>query len=82
MPQETRDRLRWRCRRGLLELELLLGAFLETAYPILSVEEQEAFEVLLSCPDSELWQYCFGETVPPDPLQADIIVRIRHSFLS
>ena len=71
------DRLRWRCRRGLLELELLLEAFLETAYPLLPVEEQRAFEGLLGFSDPELWQYCFGEASPPDPLQADLIVRIR-----
>jgi antitoxin CptB len=76
MARESMDRLRWRCRRGRLELELLLGAFLETSYAILSEEEKQAFELLLGCSDPELWQYCFGEKSPPDPLQADIIARV------
>lgn len=75
-------RLRWRCRRGLLELDLVLGTFLETSYSVLSKEEKQAFEVLLYCSDLELWRYCFAEESHLDPLMADVITKIRCTALS
>lgn len=75
-------RLRWRCRRGLLELDLLLDAFLETAYSALSKEEKQAFEALLCYPDQALWRYCLAEEPHRDPLTADVIAKIRRTPLS
>lgn len=75
-------RLRWRCRRGLLELDLLLDAFLETSYSALSEEEKQAFEALLRCPDQALWRYCLAEEPHCDPLTADVIAKIRRTPLS
>ena len=72
-------RLRWRCRRGLLELDILLGAFLEASYATSSDEEKQAFEALLRHPDPELWQYCLGEKSHPDPVIANVIAKIRHA---
>jgi antitoxin CptB len=75
-------RLRWRCRRGLLELDLLLGTFLEVSYHLISDEEKRAFEALLHYSDSELWRYCFGEDSHPDPVTTDVIAKIRRTTLS
>ena len=47
--KEIPPRLRWSCRRGMLELDVLLGNFLEEAYFGLTPSEQELFVKLLEC---------------------------------
>jgi len=42
------DRLRWRCRRGLLELDVVLKNFLDQGYASLTPVEREAFDKLLA----------------------------------
>ncbi len=49
-------RLRWRCRRGMLELDLVLARFLEENYAGLTAQQQQEFETLLKLEDHELWQ--------------------------
>ncbi len=49
------ERVRWRCRRGLLELDIVLGRFIEKYYPGLDEAQQAAFDTLLDMPDNELW---------------------------
>lgn len=53
-PADIPGRLRWRCRRGTRELDLLLGAYLENRYPVAPDEEKQAFEELLEWPDPEI----------------------------
>ncbi len=47
-------RLRWRCRRGLKELDVLLLPFLETAYAGLSPALQSDFAALIAEEDVDL----------------------------
>jgi antitoxin CptB len=47
-------RVRWRCRRGNLELDRLLAAYLVRRYPAAPAAERAAFERLLERPDPEL----------------------------
>ena len=54
-------RVRWRCRRGLLELDILLGRFVDTHYAKLSKAELHTFEVLLDMPDNPLWDMISGK---------------------
>ena len=58
------DRVRWRCRRGLLELDLLLKGFLERSYDRLGPEERAAFVELLEQPDNDLLDLAMGRTEP------------------
>ncbi|MEO1765660.1 succinate dehydrogenase assembly factor 2 [Thiobacter aerophilum] len=53
-------RLRWRCRRGMLELDLVLLRFLETAYPRLDAAGQAAFRALLELEDAVLLDLLAG----------------------
>lgn len=55
--QEKLKRLRWQCRRGMLELDLVLLTFLEKNYLNLNPASQELFEQLLTYSDQEL--YCY-----------------------
>jgi antitoxin CptB len=49
------ERARWRCRRGLLELDILLGRFMDEHYATLGKNELRQFEMLLNLPDNDLW---------------------------
>jgi antitoxin CptB len=49
------NRLRWQCRRGLLELDIVLGRFLDTQYGMLTPAEIDAFQRLLASEDAVLW---------------------------
>ncbi len=57
-------RLRWRCRRGLLELDLALLGFLEDGYERLTGPEQARFSELLCAADADLWQWIQGAPAP------------------
>jgi antitoxin CptB len=70
--------LKWACRRGMLELDVLLGNFLNEAYPSLASEDKQHFISLLSCPDPELFVWLMGGQVPEDPHLAKIVEVIRH----
>jgi antitoxin CptB len=62
------DRIRWRCRRGLLELDLVLARFLERSYARLTPAEREVFKGLLERSDNELWDLLSGRADPrPGP---------------
>lgn len=63
------QRLRWQCRRGLLELDLLLKWFVDRSYAALSEAEQEAFRRLLAQPDPALLAWIQGQETPPDELK-------------
>lgn len=54
MSEAEARRLRWRCRRGYLELDLILQTFVRDAYWELSEEQRAAFHRLLALPDSVL----------------------------
>ena len=79
MPESDYARLRWQCRRGLLELDLLLSRFLAECYPELSVAEQEQFRCLLEYPDPTLLAWVQGQESPPDHLR-NIMNNIIHVY--
>jgi len=55
------QRLRWRCRRGLLELDIILGRFVENYYANLDDEQKIEFDVLLDLSDNSLWDRITGK---------------------
>ena len=71
-------KLKWACRRGMLELDVLLGNFLTEAYPNLSLEEKQLFVELLECADPELFAWLMGYEIPTDARLATITNIIRH----
>jgi antitoxin CptB len=54
------ERIRWRSRRGLLELDIVLARFIDKHYAQLDVAGQMAFEELLDTPDNPLWDMIAG----------------------
>jgi antitoxin CptB len=59
-------RLRWRCRRGTKELDLVLTRFLEHEYENLDEAGREAFEALLLEQDPDLAGWIWGGVTPPE----------------
>lgn len=72
------NRIRWRCRRGLLELDVVLKDFLEQRYDGLTPSEQVAFEKLLAVGDETLWAYVQGSQNPPEKELMQLVAKIRN----
>ena len=66
------SRLRWQCRRGMLENDLILECFLDLHGGTLEGERLAAFERLLASSDAELWEVVSGRTVPADAAEAEV----------
>ena len=71
-------RLRWRCRRGMKELDILLARYMDERFCTASAQEQEAFRDLLEIQDPVIYAYCLGQERPPEHL-AVLIERITAS---
>jgi antitoxin CptB len=75
------SKLRWACRRGMLELDVLLGNFLEEAFINLDGKDQEQFVQLLSNNDQDLFIWLTGREVPPAANMAAIVDKVReHAY--
>ena len=74
-----RARLQWRCRRGMLELDLLLLPFVENVYDTLTPEDKHKFHLLLDLQDQELLECLMLQAKPEDENLNDIISQVRSS---
>ncbi|MGY0218774.1 FAD assembly factor SdhE [Endozoicomonadaceae bacterium StTr2] len=72
---EEMNQLRWQSRRGMLELDLLLGPFLEEAFPHIEEADQERFIKLLKCEDQDIFGWVMEREEAQDP-DLNRIVRI------
>lgn len=70
-------RLRWRCRRGRKELDLLLERYLEEVYPTATPAEKEAFARLIECSESELVAWLIYGQPCPDPALGVVLASLR-----
>ena len=57
-------KLRWRCRRGMRELDQLMLRYLDGAWPTADDAERAVFLRLLDCEDDKLWQWFMGRERP------------------
>lgn len=87
MPNESSDmttqdrelaRIRWLCRRGMKELDVLLEAYMEREWPRAPAAERAAFLRLLECQDPDLWDWLSGRTIPAERELADVVSRVRQ----
>ena len=70
-------RIRWRCRRGMRETDLMLERFLRTAGEALDDDARTSLERLLERPDREILDWLTGRTPAPDAAIAELVGRIR-----
>jgi antitoxin CptB len=67
-------RLRWRCRRGMRELDQLMLRYLDGRWPSASDAERGVFLRLLDTEDDKLWRWFMGRETPQDA-ELETIVR-------
>ncbi|MBC7983817.1 MAG: succinate dehydrogenase assembly factor 2 [Candidatus Obscuribacterales bacterium] len=68
--------LRWRCRRGMKELDVLLTRYLERDYYTAPLPQRQAFEALLEKPDPEILDYILGREIPESRELALVIAQL------
>ena len=73
MDRVAHDRLYWKCRRGLLELDIVLQRFI----PILRDEDVQPLQALLELPDNDLWDIIIGRSDRYDPQFEQTVARLR-----
>lgn len=71
------ERVRWRSRRGMLELDLLLVGFADKRYPTLSGPLQADYRALLECDDWIVLDWLRERKSPPQELGA-VVEAIRE----
>ena len=73
MDNVAKNRLQWNCRRGLLELDLVLTRFL----PAVEAEELNSLNEILDYPDNDLWDIVIGRSNAFPPHLNEIVARLR-----
>jgi antitoxin CptB len=73
-----KSRLRWKCRRGMKELDDLLSRFLDNEYESLDGAGRQAFQAVLEMEDPDLYACVLGQQTAPTPEMNDVIASIRR----
>ena len=71
------NRIAWQCRRGMRELDELLGAYLRSRYTDLIEADRQTFNRLLDYPDAVLLELLMGRMQPADSDVARLVNDIR-----
>jgi antitoxin CptB len=72
-----RDRIRWHCRRGLLELDLILERFVKRHLDALDAHQTEVFKKLLAYEDNDLLDMVMGRAEPVQEGLAGVLEMMR-----
>lgn len=77
MPPETDiRRLRWHCRRGMKELDIVLCWYLDECFPSAPENEQATFIELLALEDPVIWQWLVGAAPLPEGALGHVVRRL------
>ena len=71
------SKIKWQCRRGTLELDIMLSRYLDSAYEKAEDFEKQQFLNLLDLQDTELMTYLMGNQLPESEGLAGIVKKIR-----
>ena len=77
MDERARERLRWRSRRGLLELDLVFERFWAGPGREMDAADAAALERLLALPDNDLLDMVMGRAAAPDATLALMVEKLR-----
>ena len=81
MPETAQDsELRWRCRRGMLELDIIFNEFLDKAYSELNSEQKELLDQMLDYPDQLLFDLFLGHMESSDKGISSLVSFIRNTL--
>ena len=70
-------RMEWRCRRGMLEMDLLFVDFVSRYLPRLNQVQIAALDKLLDLPDNELWNLVSGADNSNDEATLEVLTMLR-----
>jgi len=73
------ERIRWRCRRGMLENDLVLERFLDARGAALTEADIGALDRLLDLADNDLWDVISGRAEPADKGLAPVVDALRRA---
>lgn len=71
-------RVRWRCRRGMRELDQLLLRYVDRCWSGADEAERGVFLRLLDCEDDTLWRWSMGLATPPEKELDELVGCIRE----
>ena len=71
------DRIRWHCRRGMLELDLVLSGFVQRQFDRLDAAQIEAFRELLEYSDNDLLDLIMRRAEPVDTRVRGVLDLVR-----
>jgi antitoxin CptB len=77
MTPERWNRIQWRCRRGMLENDLVLARFLAARGSTLTEDEIAMLDRLLDLPDNDLWDLIAGRREPQDRSVVPLLAQLR-----
>lgn len=78
MSDRATAELRWRCRRGMRELDVLLERYLAHRWPVACAAERQAFASLLELSDPELAALCLGRAAVPGGMLGQVVGMLTH----
>lgn len=74
------NRIRWDCRRGMLELDIVLARFMELNFNRLTPQEVEIFKGLLAYSDPDLWTLIQGGKTREDDCEMAQVVNLLREY--
>jgi antitoxin CptB len=77
LDQRSRDRIHWHCRRGLLELDLVLERFVARHLDTLTAGQTEVFKELLAYEDNDLLDMVMGRAEPVNESLTAVLEMMR-----
>jgi antitoxin CptB len=78
MDERRLARIRWRCRRGMLENDLVLTRFLDAKGATLTDDHAAMLDRLLDLHDNDLWDLIAGRAEPADPSVHPLVLELRE----
>jgi len=72
------EKLRWHCRRALLELDIVFQRYWRQVGDEVSERDQAALERLLAMEDHDLWQLVSGRKKTSDPQVQEMVGKLRR----
>ena len=79
MDESSWSRLRWRCRRGMLENDIILTRYLDSVGRAMPEADLIALDRLLDLADNELWDLLSGRTEVDDDDLQQLVRRLRNA---
>ena len=77
LSERALSKLKWRCRRGLLENDLFIARFFERHESSLTVRQAEAMGTLMDLSDHDLLDLLLQRKEPETAADADVVDLLR-----